>query len=121
MAKSFDIDAHVLGPGEARDLYPMIEHGLIEGAVYIPGDGQTNPVDTTMSLAAGARQLGAQIFENTPVMSIRRLPSGAFQVKTRTASRSPNASSFAQVCGPVTWRPSLAFGYHSIRASTCMW
>ena len=83
VAKSFDITAHILTPGEARDLYPMIEHGLIEGAIYIPGDGQINPVDTTMSLAAGARRLGAQVFENTPVMSIRHLPSGTYQVQTQ--------------------------------------
>ena len=40
------------------------------GAVYLPGDGQTNPVDTTQALAAGARKGGALILENQHVEKI---------------------------------------------------
>ena len=34
------------------------------GGVYLPQDGQTNPVDTTQALAKGARTRGARILEN---------------------------------------------------------
>ncbi len=82
VAKSFDIEAHILSPEEARDLYPAINHELIEGAIFVPRDGQTNPVDTTMSLIDGAKQRGARVHENTPVTSLQRLASGAYRVET---------------------------------------
>ena len=38
--------------------------------MWTPNDGQTNPVDTTMAYAKGARQGGARIFENTEVIDL---------------------------------------------------
>ena len=40
--------------------------GIVE-AIHFPNDGQTNPIDTTMALAKGARMAGARILENTEV------------------------------------------------------
>ncbi|MCP5072717.1 MAG: FAD-dependent oxidoreductase [Rhodobacteraceae bacterium] len=82
IAKSFGIEAHMITPAEARDVYPAIDHSVIEGAIYIPKDGQTNPVDTTMSLIAGARQRGVKVFENTGVQRIERLAGGEYRVET---------------------------------------
>jgi 4-methylaminobutanoate oxidase (formaldehyde-forming) len=83
IAKSFDIEAHMITPAEARELYPALDPSVIEGAVFIPKDGQTNPVDTTMSLIAGARQRGVSVFENTGVQRLERLPGGEYLVRTR--------------------------------------
>ena len=47
--------------------WPGIETGDVFGGVLLPGDGQTNPVDTTLALAKGARRGGAHIFEDTKV------------------------------------------------------
>ena len=82
VAKNFNIEAHMLSPSEARDLYPPMNHEVVRGAVYIPKDGQTNPVDTTMALAAGARQRGCRVFEHTPVVAMQRLPSGNYRLQT---------------------------------------
>ncbi len=82
IAKSFGIEAHMIGPSEAREIYPAIDQSVIEGAIYIPKDGQTNAVDTTMSLIAGARQRGVRVFENTPVGRLERLASGEYRVET---------------------------------------
>jgi glycine cleavage system aminomethyltransferase T/glycine/D-amino acid oxidase-like deaminating enzyme len=82
VAKSFGIEAHVIGPAEAAEIYPGIDESLVEGAIYIPKDGQTNPVDTTMSLIAGAKQRGAKVFEHSPVETLARLPSGEYRVTT---------------------------------------
>ena len=76
IAKSFDIEAHMITPAEAKALYPALNERIIEGAIYIPKDGQTNPVDSTMSLIAGARQRGVEIVENCPVTKLERLASG---------------------------------------------
>src|SRR4030095_8653426 len=41
------------------------------GALWLPRDGRTNPIDTTLALAKGARQGGVTILENTAVTAIR--------------------------------------------------
>ena len=82
IAKSFDIEAHIITPAEAKEIYPAIDESVIEGAIYIPKDGQTNPVDTTMSLIAGARQNGVKIVENCPVGKLERLASGEYRVES---------------------------------------
>ncbi|MBT5414548.1 MAG: FAD-binding oxidoreductase, partial [Rhodospirillaceae bacterium] len=82
IAKSTGIEAEMIGPEEAKALYPAIDEQVIEGAIFIPKDGQTNPVDTTMSLIAGARQRGVKVFEETPVLRLERLAGGAYAVET---------------------------------------
>jgi 4-methylaminobutanoate oxidase (formaldehyde-forming) len=42
----------------------------VVGGIYLPNDGQTNPVDTTMAFAKGARDEGALIVEGIEVLSI---------------------------------------------------
>ena len=82
IAKSFGIEAHMVSPIEAREIYPAIDSSIIEGAIYIPKDGQTNAVDTTMSLVAGARQRGVKVFENTPVGKLERFATGEYRIET---------------------------------------
>src|SRR2546427_12011559 len=71
MAKCFGVEVEVISPGEAGHLWPLMRTDDLAGAVWIPRDGRTNPIDTTLALAKGARQGGATIVENTPVTSIR--------------------------------------------------
>ena len=82
IAKSFGIEAHMIGPDEAKAIYPAIDASIVEGAIYIPNDGQTNPVDTTMSLIAGAKQNGARVFEDTVVLDLERLSNGHYRATT---------------------------------------
>jgi len=70
MAKTFGLEVEVVGPGEIKELWPLINVDDIVGGVYLPGDGQTNPTDTTIALAKGARMGGAQVFEDTKVTGI---------------------------------------------------
>ena len=70
MAASFGIDAHVVGPAEIERIWPLIDVRGVVGGVFLPSDGQTNPVDTTMALARGARTGGALILENAEVTNI---------------------------------------------------
>lgn len=82
IAKSFGIEAHMIGPGEAKTLYPAMDESVVKGAIFIPNDGQTNPVDTTLSLIAGARQHGVKIVENCSANRLVRLNSGQFRIET---------------------------------------
>ena len=70
MAGCFGLEVQVITPLEARDLYPIMEVEDLVGAVFLPKDGQTSPIDTTQALAKGARQGGARIFEQTRVRTI---------------------------------------------------
>src|SRR5260370_40669154 len=44
----------------------------LAGAVWIPRDGRTNPIDTTLALAKGARNGGATIIEYVAETGIHR-------------------------------------------------
>ena len=68
----FGVEAYEIGLDEVAALYPLMDVSRIKGAIYIPGDGQTNPVDTAMALARGARSRGARIFEETAVTGFER-------------------------------------------------
>jgi glycine cleavage system aminomethyltransferase T/glycine/D-amino acid oxidase-like deaminating enzyme len=70
MAKVFELEVNVLGIDDVNERYPLINTDDVVGAIHIPSDGQTNPVDVTQALAKGARARGARIFENTQVTSI---------------------------------------------------
>jgi 4-methylaminobutanoate oxidase (formaldehyde-forming) len=70
-AHSFGLEMHILGPSEARDLWPLMDVSDLVGAAFLPTDGQANPSDIAHALAKGARARGVQIFENCPVTGIR--------------------------------------------------
>ena len=72
MAKVFDLEVNVLSQESVAERYPLIKTDDVVGAIHIPSDGQTNPVDVTQALAKGARNGGAKIFEDTKVTSIHR-------------------------------------------------
>ena len=67
MANAFGVQCDLIGPEHVHQHWPGIETGDVCGGVLLPGDGQTNPVDTTLALAKGARRGGAHIFEDTKV------------------------------------------------------
>ncbi len=71
MARCFGLDVQLLSPGAARERWPLLSTADLVGAVFLPKDGQTNPVDTTQALARGARRAGARIVEDVRVSSIR--------------------------------------------------
>jgi len=69
-AQLFDVNVEVLKKNHIKDLYPVINEEDIIGGVYMPEDGQADPVGVTNVLAKAARMEGAQIFEKTPVDKI---------------------------------------------------
>ena len=86
IAKSFGIQAELVGPAQAQELYPAIDPGRVEGALFIPGDGQLNPVDAVMALFAGAKGGGAKVFENTSVECLQRRPTGFYRIETSSGT-----------------------------------
>ena len=70
MARCFDVEVEVITPSEAGRRWPLIRTDDLVGALWLPRDGRTNPIDTTLALARGARQGGATILENTAVKAV---------------------------------------------------
>jgi len=69
-AQLFDVNVEVLDKQKVKDLYPVINNQDILGGVYMPEDGQADPVGVTNVLAKAARQEGVKIYEKTPVTKI---------------------------------------------------
>jgi glycine cleavage system aminomethyltransferase T/glycine/D-amino acid oxidase-like deaminating enzyme len=69
-AQLFDVNVEVLDRKKIKDLYPVINDQDIFGGVYMPEDGQADPVGVTNVLAKAAKMEGAKIFEKIPVNKI---------------------------------------------------
>jgi glycine cleavage system aminomethyltransferase T/glycine/D-amino acid oxidase-like deaminating enzyme len=69
-AEAFDLRCELISPARAKELYPLLETEDLLGAIWLPDDGTANPTDVTQSLAKGARQRGARVFEHTRVIGI---------------------------------------------------
>ncbi|HYC15309.1 MAG TPA: FAD-dependent oxidoreductase, partial [Stellaceae bacterium] len=82
MAKTFGLEIHSVGANEMKRHWPLLDVGDVVGGVFIPKDGQVNPVDVTMALAKGATRRGARIFEETKVTAIRTARGRATGVAT---------------------------------------
>lgn len=82
MARSFGLEVDILTAEEAAGLWPLVDIEGVVGAVYLPKDGQTNPVDTTQALAKGARSRGVRIFENCRVTGINTAGGQVSAVRT---------------------------------------
>ncbi|MED5242148.1 MAG: FAD-dependent oxidoreductase, partial [SAR324 cluster bacterium] len=88
MAKCFGLEVEVISPREARELHPFLNIEDLDGAVFLPKDGQTNPIDVTQAMAKGAKMRGAKIFENIKVTGIIVNDGYVTGVKTVTANPS---------------------------------
>ena len=71
-AEAYDLECELITPERARELYPVLAIEDLVGAIWLPGDGTANPVDVTASLARGARDKGARVFERTRVLGIEQ-------------------------------------------------
>ena len=69
-AQLSDVEVEVLNQKRIKELYPVIKDEDLVGGVYMPKDGQADPVGVTNVLAKAARMEGVKIFEKTPVNKI---------------------------------------------------
>ncbi len=71
MARTVGVDMWEMDLAEAKERWPLLNTDDLVGAAWIPRDGQTSPVDTTMALAKGAKDRGARIVEGVAVEKLR--------------------------------------------------
>jgi len=75
-------DFHILGPGELKEIYPLVETRGLIGAIYEPLDGHVDPSQATHAMARGARNRGAGIYRQTRVVEIKQKSNGEWLVST---------------------------------------
>jgi 4-methylaminobutanoate oxidase (formaldehyde-forming) len=86
MARSFGLEVNVIGVGQIKERLPHYNLAGAVGGVFLPKDGQVNPIDVTQALAAGARKRGAKIFENTKAIRILLKKGPAVGVETTSGT-----------------------------------
>ena len=82
MAKNFDLAVDVISVGEIKERVPHYSMEGVKGGLFLPKDGQVNPIDVTQALAAGAKSRGAKVFENCKVTRILTKDGSAIGVET---------------------------------------
>jgi glycine cleavage system aminomethyltransferase T/glycine/D-amino acid oxidase-like deaminating enzyme len=68
--RSSGVEAELLTVDQILDRHPLLNPDGIVGGLYFPEDGRGSATDTTISLARGATQRGAQIFEQTTATGV---------------------------------------------------
>jgi len=66
----FNVNVEILNVEKIKKIYPIINEKDILGGIFMPGDGQADPVGVTNLLAKAARNEGVKIFQNSPVEKI---------------------------------------------------
>ena len=69
-AQLFDVNVEVLDIKQIKKIYPIINEKDVLGGIFMPGDGQADPIGVTNLLAKAARKEGVKIFEKSPVKKI---------------------------------------------------
>lgn len=82
MARVFGLEVELITPSEAKAIWPLMNADDLIGAVWLPKDGRTNPVDTTRAFAKGAQMRGARIFEQVKVTDILQKNGAVTGVRT---------------------------------------
>ena len=72
MAEGIGVETQSIDIDEVAQRWPLMRTDDLVGALYVPRDGQTSPVDTTMALAKGAKARGAKIIENVAVTQLKQ-------------------------------------------------
>ena len=72
MAQSFDLDMSMIGPSEAKELFPLIEQKKLLGAAFIPSDGHVDPASLCQAIATVARNQGAEIRQGVKVVDFKK-------------------------------------------------
>lgn len=82
VAQTIGVNVEFLTPDQVLEIWPLaVKDGLL-GAIRHPDDGYIQPADLTQALARGARNLGAEINQQTVVYAIEQRSSGEWRITT---------------------------------------
>ena len=81
-AEAIGVDARLVSPRQARELWPLMNVEGVLGALHLPRDCYLNAADFTQALAKAARSRGAEILRQTEVVGLEQARSGGWLVRT---------------------------------------
>jgi sarcosine dehydrogenase len=68
MGKVFGVGARILGPEDARELFPLLDPRAFQGAIFSPKDGSIDPATMVAALSKCATKLGARVSPRYPLL-----------------------------------------------------
>ena len=86
MAHSFGLPMEIVSPAKAQELFPLMSTEDVLAAAFLPTDGYIDPSSVTQAIARGARNRGANIWEDTQVETITMHGRRATHVNTSRGS-----------------------------------
>ncbi len=75
-AQTYGLPLHEISAAQAQELFPVMSCDGVVGACYLESDGQVDPSQLCMALAAGARAAGVKLSTHTRVTSIDTADAG---------------------------------------------
>ena len=72
MARAFGVEIDEISASDIDSRYPGLKIDDVVGGVFLPKDGQADPVNITQALAKGARNYGAKIIQGVKVTDIHQ-------------------------------------------------
>ena len=82
VAKTIGVDVRFLTPEQVKEVWPLCNIEDLVGAIQHPDDGYIQPADLTQAMARGARNGGAEIYQQTTVTDIEQKPNGEWLIQT---------------------------------------
>jgi len=76
------VESQLVDPSEIVELHPLLTVDDVKLGLHTPNDGWTDPTAATNAMAAGARQLGAEISRHNRVLDMNQLPDRRWEVIT---------------------------------------
>jgi dimethylglycine dehydrogenase len=86
ISKLAGYEGEIIGPSEIKQYHPFLDTFGVKAAFRTVTDGHVAPADITNAMAAGARQLGAEIYRRNRVVDIKLLPNGEWRVFTENGN-----------------------------------
>jgi len=81
-AATIGVNVAFMTPEEIKEMVPFANVEGLVGGILHPDDGYIQSADVTMAMAKGARDMGATIYQQAPVIAIERTSGGEWLVKT---------------------------------------
>ncbi len=81
-ARHLGLDLEFVSMDEVKKINPLIDTKHFISALYDPNDGHVDPSSVTNAYAKAARNKGAEIYRNTPVVELKPTASGGWLVVT---------------------------------------
>jgi 4-methylaminobutanoate oxidase (formaldehyde-forming) len=85
-AEAYGLECEFVPAERAQELFPLLDIEGVLAALWLPGDAVVNATDVTASMARGARNLGAKVFEHSRVTGITTADGAAVGVETEDGS-----------------------------------